>query len=125
MVDAIRPITGSSATSPTQVDRSLSITSEPDNKWVATRQSIIDSDQVALKQANAELQADMARYAGAADDEMEVSPDHHSHGGSDAEREGLGVADKDDQEKLSGESDLIGTVDFDDDTPFGHRTAIV
>ncbi|QXZ80760.1 hypothetical protein [Rhizobium sp. L51/94] len=70
MVDAIRPITGSSATSPTQVDRSLSITSEPDNKWVATRQSIIDSDQVALKQANAELQADMARYSGVADDEM-------------------------------------------------------
>ncbi|TQX86755.1 MULTISPECIES: hypothetical protein [Rhizobium] len=125
MVDAIRPITGSSATSPTQVGRSLSITSEPDNKWVATRQSIIDSDQVALKQANAELQADMARYSGVADDEMEVSPDHHSHGGSDTEREGLGVADKDEKEKLSGESDLIGTVDFDDDTPFGHRTAIV
>jgi hypothetical protein len=33
--------------------------------------------------------------------------------------------DHDDQAKLSGESDRIGTVDFDVDTPFGHRTAIV
>jgi len=86
---------------------------------------MINSDQVALKQANAELQADIARYLRAAYDEMEVSADHHFNGGSEAEREGLGAADKDEQEKLSGESDLIGTVDFDDDTPFGHRTAIV
>jgi len=126
MVDVISPITSSSATSPTQVDRSLSITSEPDNKWVAARQSIINSDQVALKQANAGFQADIARYSGAADDEMEVSPDHHSRGGgSGGEGEGHQTDEHDEQQKLSGESDLIGTVDFDDNTPFGHRTAIV
>jgi len=126
MVDAISPITSSSATSPTQVDRSLSITSEPDNKWVAARQSIINSDQVALKQANSELQADIARYSGAADDEMEVSPDHHSHsGGSGGEDEGHRTVEPDEQQRLSGESGLIGTVDFDNNTPFGHRTAIV
>jgi hypothetical protein len=123
MVDAITPVSASAATAPTQVDSSLSITSEPDNKWVASRQSHIDHDQVALKQANAELRSDIAHFNVLADEQMEVSPDGHSsndgHGQSDDEL-------KDQHEaKLSGESELIGTVDFDDDTPFGHRTAIV
>jgi hypothetical protein len=71
----ITAVSGSATTTRTQVDRSLSIASEPDNKWVAARQSIIDADQVALKQANAELRADIARFSGEADDEMEVSPE--------------------------------------------------
>ena len=54
MVDSVTAISGSIATTPTQPDRSLSITSEPDNKWVADRQSQIDRDQAALKQAKAE-----------------------------------------------------------------------
>jgi hypothetical protein len=126
MVDPISAVSGSAATTRAQVDKSLSITSEPDNKWVAARQSKIDADQVALKQANAELQADIARFSGEADGEMEVSPDHQSqHHQKRAESGGTEAADHDDQAKLSGESERIGTVDFDGDTPFGHRTAIV
>jgi hypothetical protein len=126
MVEPITAVSGSAGTTRTQVDRSLSITSEPDNKWVAARQSKIDADQVALKQANAELQADIARFSGEADDEMEVSPDGQSrHHQKRAEGGGAEAIDRDDQVKLSGESERIGTVDFDDDTPFGHRTAIV
>jgi hypothetical protein len=126
MVDPITAVSGSAATTRTQVDKSLSITSEPDNKWVAARQSKIDADQVALKKANAELQADITRFSGEADGEMEVSPDDQSqHHQKRAKGGGTEAADHDDQAKLSGESERIGTVDFDDDTPFGHRTAIV
>jgi hypothetical protein len=124
MIDPITAVSGSAATTRTQVDRSLSITSEPDNKWVATRQSTIDADQDALKQANAELQADIARFE--ADDAIEVSPEGQSpHPQKRAQGGGTWAVDHDDQAKLSGESDRIGTVDFEDDTPFGHRTAIV
>jgi hypothetical protein len=126
MIDPITAVSGSAATTRTTVDKSLSITSEPDNKWVAARQSKIDADQVALKQANAELQADIARFSGEADDEMEVSPDGQSrHHQKRADGSGTREMDHDDQAKLSGESERIGTVDFDDDTRFGHRTAIV
>jgi hypothetical protein len=124
LVDAVTAISGSAATSQVQVDRSLSITSEPDNKWTAARQSRIDDDQVALRQANAGLQSDIARFGGVADGEMEVLPDGHS-----SSQEGHHSPDHQpvyqDEATLSGESELIGTVDFDDDTPFGHRTAIV
>jgi hypothetical protein len=126
IVEPTTAISGSAATTRTQVDRSLSITSEPDNRWVAARQSIIDADQVALKHANAELQADIARFSGDADDEMEVAPDGQSrHYRKRAAGGGTEAVDHDDQPKLSGESERIGTVDFDDETPFGHRTAIV
>jgi hypothetical protein len=125
MVDAITAVSGSAATTATQVDRSHSISSEPDNKWVAARQSKIDSDQIALKQANTELKADIARYSGSADEEMEVSPDHQRQQHDKHAEVGDSPKDDHEQAKLSGESDAIGTVDFDDDTPFGHRTAIV
>lgn len=121
MVDAITPVSASAATPATQVDRSLSITSEPDNKWVAARQSKIESDQVTHKQENIELQAEISRFAGQADEEMEVSPDGQREHHRETE-----TSDHDAEEpKLSGESDSIGTVDFDDDTPFGHRTAFI
>jgi hypothetical protein len=126
MVDPIAAVSGSAAITRTQVDKSLSITSEPDNKWVAARQSVIEADQVALKHANAELHADIARFSGGADDEMEVSPDGQSRRHQNrADGGGIEATDRDDHAKLSGESERIGTVDFDDDTPFGHRTAIV
>ena len=126
MVDAITAISGSAATSATQVDRSLSITSEPDNKWVAARQSQIDDDLLALKQAKADLQSDILRFEGKADEEMEAAPDQHS-----AERDGhvrhhaLEIEPGDQHATLSGESEEIGTVNFDEDTPFGSRVAIV
>jgi hypothetical protein len=79
-----------------------------------------------LKHANAELYADIARFSGGADDEMEVSPDGQSRRHQNrADGGGIEATDRDDHAKLSGESERIGTVDFDDDTPFGHRTAIV
>jgi len=51
MVDAITAVSASSATSPTKVESSLSITSEPDNKYVAARQSQIEAGLVALSDA--------------------------------------------------------------------------
>lgn len=126
MVDAITAISGSAATPSVQVDRSLSITSEPDNKWVAARQSQIDADQVALKQANAELLSDIARFADDADNAMEVYPDGHPHNSREhGHHHAVAQEGDEDPAKLSGESETIGTVDFDDDTPFGHRSAFI
>jgi hypothetical protein len=126
MVDAVTAISNSAATPSVQVDRSLSITSEPDNKWVAARQSQIDADQVALKQANAELLSDIARFADDADNAMEVCPDGHPHKSRDHGHPQAAVQEGDEEPaKLSGESESIGTVDFDDDAPFGHRTAFL
>jgi hypothetical protein len=125
MVDAITAISGSSATTPTQVDRSLSITSEPDNKLVATRQSKINDDLAALT-ANAELQADIVRFGKLVDGESEVEPEGSFEGHHHPQKTTRGETDADaSEELLSGESEEIGTVDFDENTPFGHRTAFV
>jgi len=74
----------------TKVGISTSIGSEPDNAWVAARQSQITADQQASKGA--------------------------------AQTNRMGNAE---QALLSGESERIGTRNFDKDTPFGKRVAII
>lgn len=39
MVDAITPITSTAASEPTRIGTSTSIETEPDNAWIAARQS--------------------------------------------------------------------------------------
>lgn len=123
MVDAISPINASAATSATAVDRSLSIASEPGNKWVAERQSRIDADQNATHARNNSSSNDLA------DEEIEeeIPPLFEGHARRRKARRDYpdDNADQTRDHVLSGESERIGSTNFDDDTPFGERTAII
>lgn len=124
MVDAISPINASAATSATAVDRSLSIASEPDNKWVADRQSRIDADQNATRAMNKSSSDD--DLAGEEVKE-ELPPLFEGHARRRKARRDYpnDNADRLEDHMLSGESERIGFTNFDDDTPFGERTAII
>jgi hypothetical protein len=126
MVDAITAIVASTATSVVKAESSLSITSEPDNKWVAERQSKIDADQVVLKNLHASARNNEARFQ-AEPEEVPVPlfEGHSRRRNSDGSVDGRGAADDAAEDALSGESERIGSTNFDDDTPFGHRVAII
>ncbi len=124
MVDAITSISSSAASRATQADSSLSF-AEPTNAWVGARQSHITADLLARQSA--------------ALNEEEVAPAPHPHGDEvDADgqhghrpqerallEEIAAEASTEETATLSGESDRIGTMNFDDDTPFGERSAFL
>jgi hypothetical protein len=126
MVDPIVPISGTSASRATQVDSSLSV-AEPQNAWVAARQSHITADLLALQSAVLN-EAEVSPFPHHHRDEQEVeSDDRHPHKRHDRspETELEAAAEAEDSATLSGESDRIGTGTFDPDTPFGERSAIL
>ena len=119
MVDPVARISATSASAATMTDRSLSI-AEPDNAWADARQSHINADLAALKKAR-----DEGDESGN-EDVPDTLDDRHPHKRQDA----VAVAADTDEEqpedrRLSGESERIGTRNFDDDTPFGHRVIII
>ena len=119
MVDAINPISATAPSEPTKVGTSTSIGSEPDNAWVAARQSKITADQLAAKKAvEKEAANGLIPHADLIVENEEHPQKRHGHAASE---EGEAA----EQPVLSGESDRIGTRNFDDDTPFGERIAIV
>ncbi|MBY3117601.1 hypothetical protein RWK44_26720 [Rhizobium sp. 25PS6] len=118
MVDAINPISATAASEPTKVGTSTSIGSEPDNAWVAARQSQITADQLAAKKAAKGL----IPHADLIVENEEHPQKRHGHAASD---DGEEAGEQAEQPVLSGESDRIGTRNFDDDTPFGERVAII
>jgi hypothetical protein len=125
MVDAITPVSASSETTATHVEKSLSITSEPDNKWVASRQSKIDADQVESRRrhpSSAETSPPVPE-----DVEEELPPLFEGHARKRRSRQepGQDLSEETDAHLLSGESTDIGSTNFDDETPFGDRVAIV
>ncbi|NNG70331.1 hypothetical protein HLI18_10450 [Rhizobium laguerreae] len=123
MVDAINPISATARSEATKVGTSTSIGSEPDNAWVAARQSQITADQLAAKRAvEKEAASDIILHA-------DLIVDHEQHpqkrDGHAPSEEGEEAGEQSEQPVLSGESDRIGTRNFDDDTPFGERVAII
>ncbi|SCB57508.1 hypothetical protein GA0061105_102501 [Rhizobium aethiopicum] len=123
MVEAINPISATVASEPTNVGTSTSIGSEPDNAWVAARQSQITGDQLALRRDA------QPPHTNALIPHLEQAVEDEEH---ERKRDGGempdGQAETGEQAKhptLSGESERIGTRNFDDDTPFGDRVAIV
>lgn len=117
MVSPVSSISATSAPSPTKVETSTSITSEPDNAWVAVRQSQITADQIAQKRGLENKASNKGSPHGDAD--AEAQP------GEEGDRDVALDADEPVAATLSGESDRIGTRNFDDETPFGERVAIV
>ncbi|MEI1251861.1 hypothetical protein [Rhizobium aouanii] len=123
MVDAINPISATAASEPTKVGTSTSIGSEPDNAWVAVRQSQITADQLATKKAvEKEAVSGLIPHADLIVENEEHPQKPHRHAASD---DGEEAGEQAEQPALSGESDRIGTRNFDDDTPFGERVAII
>ncbi|MFL5011038.1 hypothetical protein [Rhizobium sp.] len=121
MVDAINPISATAPSEPTKVGTSTSIGSEPDNAWVAARQSQITADQLAAKKSTEkEAASGLIPHA-----DLIVDYEQHPRDGHAASDEGEEAGEQAEQPVLSGESDRIGTRNFDDDTPFGERVAII
>jgi hypothetical protein len=119
MVDAIKRVSGSSAPSPTWIDSSTSIEADPDHAWVAARQSQMTAELLGRRQAGDhhdenEDVGEIVDTDSAQEQNLRQSPS-------------VTIADDDDADTatLSGESGRIGTRNFDEDTPFGERVAIV
>ncbi|MEH7877570.1 hypothetical protein V7799_07880 [Rhizobium laguerreae] len=123
MVDAINPISATAPSEPTKVGTSTSIGSEPDNAWVAARQSQITADQrTAKKVVEKGTASGLIPHADLIVENEEHPQKRHGHAASD---DGEEAGEQAEQPALSGESDRIGTRNFDDDTPFGERVAII
>ena len=123
MRQKLHPISATAASEPTKVGTSTSIGSEPDNAWVAARQSQITADQLASKSAaEKEAASDLIPHANLIVENEAHPQKRHGHAASD---DGEEAGKQAEQPVLSGESDRIGTRNFDDDTPFGERVAII
>ncbi len=99
MVERISRTSSSAASSQTEGGHTLNLGSDAQNAWVAARQSKINHDLEERQQQDAEEK--IAHVSAAEDD-------------SGAE-----------EKRLSGESERIGTQNFDGNTPFGERVVIV
>ncbi len=118
MVERISRISRSDPTSPTDVGHTLNIGSDADNAWVAARQSQINHDIEARRQhAMEERRQHGSPLEDPGDDHTLTSrQETETDDGPEGEAEEL---------RFSGESERIGTQNFDEDTPFGDRVAIV
>ncbi|MBP1853358.1 hypothetical protein [Rhizobium halophytocola] len=124
MVDPISRISASDPSRATDMSNSLSIGSEPDNAWVAARQARINADLAALAAIN---NGGAAPSKDEPADGAAVDEDASGQGRQTFEAQQPAPAGEAPPEEpvLSGESERIGSVNFDDDTPFGHRSAIL
>lgn len=123
MVDPVQRISSSSTSMPTHVGNSLSIGSEAYNAWIAARQAQINQDLLDLEKA---ARDELARRK-AEEEEEEVSSNEQEHSRQQTQPFGewSEVEDTPQPHTLSGESPRIGTHNFDEDTPFGERVAIL
>jgi len=122
MVDPVNRISRSDASLPTQIDQTLNVRSDANNAWIAARQSRISDDLLELQKIAIE---ELARRK---EQEAHVDPDgQHAHTRQWFEPLGASedTEETEQQPRLSGESERIGSQNFDDDTPFGERVAIL
>ncbi|WP_159950481.1 hypothetical protein [Rhizobium sp. 18065] len=122
MVDPVTRISRADQSVPTQISQTLNIRSDSENAWVAARQSKINDDLLELHKIAVEELARRKQQDG------DIDPDEqHSHARQWSEP--LGSFDETEETgqppRLSGESERIGTQNFDEDTPFGERVAIL
>ncbi len=114
MVEKIAPTSPTAPSSATQVNHSTSITSEPDNAWVAERQTEIASHGRRHREEQAASDSE-ERIDDEGDPAADRHLDHHQ-----ASRPHPNDADPD-EERLSGESERIGTGNLDENVPFGEH----
>jgi hypothetical protein len=118
MVDRISRISSSEASTRTEAGHTLNLGSDSQNAWVAARQSKINHD---IEERHREAEEEHARH-GASDEDDDARLGHAWNEAEDASETG---EDEKGEPRLSGESERIGTQNFDDDTPFGDRELIV
>lgn len=121
MVERINRVFGSEASARTESGHTLNLGSDSLNAWVAARQSKINHD-IAERQRQA---ADERARDGAPAREEQGADDAPSHSVWAETSEAAEAVDSGSEPRLSGESERIGTQNFDDDTPFGERVVIV
>lgn len=120
MVDPVSRVSSTSASAATQIDSSVVSRAEPDNVWAAMRQHQINADLAALKDAREQQEEEPS-----GDEEASGSlDDRHPHRRQDIAASEVRDEPAEDA-RLSGESERIGTRNYDDETPFGHRTLII
>lgn len=121
MVERISRISSSEASSQTETGHTLNLGSDSQNAWVGARQSKINHD-IEERQRDAADERRRLNSSGKEDGEGQHTPHiHHWAEPSDAEEAGNETGEP----RLSGESERIGTQNFDEDTPFGNRVVIV
>lgn len=129
MVDPVERISRTDPSMPTAINHSLSIGSEPDNAWVAARQSKITEGLLELEKAARDEIASRREPA----DDSQPEDDSDAARERDARARQFGepydapdeTGEPPQHPEFSGESDRIGTQNFDEDTPFGTRVAIL
>lgn len=122
MVDRISRISSSEASTRTEAGHTLNLGSDAQNAWVAARQSKINHDIEERHRIAVEERAENGMP-----EEDEASPDHKfaSRQWVDTSEPEATPEDPTEEARLSGESERIGTQNFDEDTPFGDRVVIV
>ena len=121
MVERISRISSSEASNQTEAGSTLNLDSDPMSAWVGARQSKINRD-IEARHRQAE---DERAQKGSPGDESETAqapPARQLLHPSDPPDP---LAENTGEPRLSGESERIGTQNFDEDTPFGDRVAIV
>lgn len=110
MVEKVSKISASAAPAATRVEHSISI-AEPEIAWAARRQAEIDEGLEDRRKSG-----EHALHESEAEDADSRHLDlHHSESGEQT----------DDAEKLSGESERIGTGNLDEDVPFGEHSGYI
>ncbi|MDH4441277.1 MAG: hypothetical protein QE284_12925 [Rhizobium sp.] len=122
MVERISRISRSEASSRTEAGHTLNLGSDSENAWIAARQSKINDDIEERRRLFSEersldgiLEDDEATPDTAFPSRQWVEPSEPEEQPEDGAEE----------PRLSGESERIGTQNFDEDTPFGDRVVIV
>ncbi|MCJ8238492.1 hypothetical protein [Peteryoungia algae] len=121
MVERISRTSSSEASSQTEAGSTLNLDSDPMSAWVASRQSKINHD---IEERHRQAEEERARN-GAPSDNGETRHALSPRQWPDPSETPDPLADGNDEPRLSGESERIGTQNFDEDTPFGNRVVIV
>ena len=121
MVERISRSSSSEASGQTEAGSTLNLDSDPMSAWVASRQSKINHD---IEERHREAEEERARN-GLPNEDGETGRALSPRQWPDPSDTPDTLADGKDKPRLSGESERIGTQNFDEDTPFGHRVVIV
>lgn len=121
MVKRVSRIFPSEASNQAEVGHTLNLGSDPLNTWVSARQSKINHD---IEERRRNAPGEHADH-GLAKEEQEAEHGHRSRHLIEPDETRNATEGAPEEPRLSGESERIGTQNFDEDTPFGDRVAII
>src|SRR5262249_15786518 len=108
-VQKVMAVAAVSSSTAVDIGHTTSITSDPENRWVANRQSVI----------NAALERRIANQRDLNGGGVDASPDGRKGGGTDKHPREPASTKKHAPLRFSGESERIGEGNWDEKTPFG------